>query len=154
MDRRSFFQTAVFAFGIFGLTRILKVESASAQKTKVKARAGGKANAVFATEDSLKGLPKASGLTPANFWEESDKPPTVQNFCNASSDKNPVCGAKRQAGQFCGRCTFLQERVNYEDNVAGKCQLIPPKAPKTNVRGHYYCASFVENKANKYDIKA
>lgn len=154
MNRRSFFQTVLSTFGVMGMARVFGFESAFAAP-KVQARKGGaKTHAVIATEDSLKGLPKANGLTDANFWNQGDKIATVQNFCDASIKGNKACGDKRQPTQFCGSCTFLQERVNYQDNVAGKCQLIPPQSPKTHVRGNDYCGSYVNNAANKYEIKA
>lgn len=151
MNRRSFFQTVLSTIGVVGVARVFGWESAFAAPKKAH---GGKAGAVKATEESLKGLPKATNLSEANFWNESDSIATVQNFCDASIKGNKKCGDKRQANQFCGSCTFLQERVNYQDNVAGKCQLIQPKPPKTHVHGHSYCASYVNNAANKYEIKA
>lgn len=163
MNRRSFFQTVVSACGVLGAARIFGFEKAfaagnakpSGSPPKVDARKGGaKTHAVMATDESLKGLPKATNLTEANFWKEGDKIATVQNFCDASIKDNKACGDKRQPGQFCGSCTFLQERVNYQGNVAGKCQLIPPQPPKTHVHGNEYCASYVANAANKYEIKA
>jgi hypothetical protein len=153
MNRRSFFASAVSALGIFGLARVFKMDSSWAQVTKVKGKPAGGVGLALATDDSLKGLPKAAGLNPSNFFDESDKPATVQNFCNASVSGNKTCGPKRQPGQFCGSCTFLQERVAYDGNVAGKCQLIPPKPPKSHVHGNYYCASYVPNPSNKYEIK-
>src|SRR5580693_4273926 len=106
MNRRFFFQSAVSAFGILTLARVFKSEAGWAQVSKVKGKPAGGVGMVFATEDSLKGLPKAAGLTPASFWEESDKPAAVQNFCNAGVAGNKTCGPKRQAGQYCGSCTF------------------------------------------------
>lgn len=146
MNRRSFFQTALTTFGVLGMARVFKMETAFAAPKK-----GGKA--VAATEESLKGLPKASGITAANFWNEGDKIATVQNYCDAAIPNNKTCGDKRQPGQFCGSCTFFQDRAVYEGNVIGKCQLIPPQPPKTHVRGNNYCQSYVANAANKYDLK-
>src|SRR4051812_29083309 len=119
MDRRSFFGAAVSALGLLGLSGLFRenVFAAGAAKA-VKAKAGGKSGNVFATEESLKGLEKANGLTEANFWGEGDKVATVQNFCNAAIPGNKTCGDKRQANQFCGSCQFIQNRVNYDGNVA------------------------------------
>ena|GEM_PF-1817102 len=152
MNRRSFFQTALTTLGVLGMAKVFKMETAFAAPKKAAAKGGAKG--VQATEESLKGLPKASGVTDANFWKQGDKIATVQSYCDASIDKNKACGDKRQPGQFCGSCTFLQERANYEGNVVGKCQLIPPQPPKTHVRGNNYCQSYVANAANKYEIKA
>ena len=153
MNRRSFFQTALSACGVLGMAKIFGFESAFAAP-KINARAGGApTHAVMASDASLAGLPKANGITEANFWSPSDKIATVQNFCDATSG-GKACGDKRTPTQFCGSCTFLQERVNYQDNVAGKCQLIPPQPPKTYVHGNNYCASYVNNAANKYELKA
>jgi hypothetical protein len=159
MNRRSFFQSALSTFGVLGVARVLGVENvfaaAAGKAPAVKARAGGaKTHAVMATDDSLKGLPKATNLSDANFWTESDSIATVQNYCDASIAGNKKCSDKRQPNQFCGSCTFLQERANYQGNVVGKCQLIQPKAPKDHVPGNFHCASYVNNAANKYEIKA
>lgn len=151
MNRRSFFQSALAAVGVFGMAKVLGVEPAFA-KTHKGAKASGGAG-VKATEESLKDLPKAKGVTDANFWKEGDKIATVQGFCDGSKAGNKACGDKRQPGQFCGSCTFLQDRAVYEGNVIGKCQLIPPQAPKMYVRGNDYCQSYVPNAAHKYEIK-
>src|SRR5262245_48090772 len=134
MDRRSFFSTVMSAFGVFGLAGVFKAEAAP----KVQARKGGaKTHAVFATDESLKDLPKAEGLSDNNFWGEGDKAKitTVQNFCDASIEKNPACAPTHAPGKFCGNCTFMLERSNYHGNVAGKCQLVQPQPPKTHMAG-------------------
>src|SRR5262249_34935810 len=144
-----FFGTALATLGVLSFTRLFRQEVAWAADKK---SAGGKG--IKATDESLKGLAAASGVTDANFWKESDVVATVQNFCDGSIKGNPKCGPAHKPGQFCGGCTFLQERASYQGNVVGKCQLIQPKPPKTHVWGHFACASYVPNAANKYDIKA
>ena len=154
MNRRTFFGAALSAVGTLSIARALRFDEVWAGP-KVQARKGGaKVHPVVAAEESLKGLEKATNVTEVNFWQEEDKIATVQNYCNAAVEKNPKCGDKRQAGQFCGNCVFLQNRVNHQDNVAGKCQLIPDQPPKTLVHGHYYCASFALNPSFKYAIKS
>jgi hypothetical protein len=149
MNRRSFFGVTLSTLGTLGLARVLRCESVFAAP---EAKAAGKK--VQATEESLKGLEKAKGLKESNFWNEKDTVATVVNFCDASIEKNKKCGEKRQPGQYCGNCVFLTKREAFEGDVAGKCQLIPDKPPKTHVHGHTYCGSYVANPAFKYAIKA
>src|SRR5579864_5044466 len=124
MNRRSLLKSALSVLGILSLSRAFKLSPALAQAKK-KAKGGG-VGMVFATEESLKGLPAAAGVTPNSFWDENDKISQVQNFCNAAVSPNSACGPKHQPGQYCGSCTFLQERAVYDGNVVGKCALIQP----------------------------
>lgn len=151
LNRRTFISWAAWTLGAL---KFLTMNSALAAPKAVKAAPSG--GGVKASEESLKGLAMAQGLTDANFWKEGDKiPNNLQNYCDASKPNNKVCGDKRKPTQFCGNCNFIQERVNYNGNVVGKCMLMqPPQPPKTHVPGNFYCGSHVENPAYKYAIKS
>jgi hypothetical protein len=151
MNRRTFFGTAISTLGILRFSGFFGANSAFAAP-KAAAKKGGK---VQATEESLKGLPQATGITDANFWKADDakKLQSVTKFCDPTA-KKPDCSPTRQPNQYCGSCAFIQNRVNYNGDVAGKCQLLQDAPPKKLVAGHFHCGSYVNNPQNKYEIKS
>jgi hypothetical protein len=156
LNRRSFFGMTLAAVGALGVSRLFRSENSFAAPPVIKAKGGAKTHAVMATEESLKGIPKATNVTEANFFQEGDAITTVQNYCNAGIDKNPKCGPQRKAGQFCGNCLFFKKetKVVYDGDAASECQLIQAKDAKKLVHGHNYCASYANNAAVKYEIKS
>ena len=60
-NRRSFFGVALSSLGILSMAKVFRSETVWAAGA-VKARAGGKAHAVFASEESLAGLPEGQWL--------------------------------------------------------------------------------------------